>query len=606
MGLSLSEKPTTSTEVGSPERNESSLGPSSHSISRRQLLEMLALLSGFLLSSSSVSAQGGKEGNIEEIFKKLEELVWKHGLAGVNKANLDQDLGNVFKALAAQLERPSPSNIAGLPSIELGGMRLDPFYVEPAFKLWKVVNDSKGVLGKYFDPEIIKLALAIKITESGSTYPPNIGAENFGNAAPVVVSRKEQLEALEAIVEGIGGIEEVGKAFEKMEYPVPQNEEEIPCSSEMAIGPFQFLPTTWKSQVDALDVTLQPKERESLFEELKEAGIIERKVTSFSQLNPFDYREAFIVAVFHLQQLGIKPDGTNFFRWNNISFQQRLVTEYYNLVNQAFQGGGARVEMQQANPLISREIYQPFPEGNLPVVKWGEFVSPIPNPQIRETVPNSKNKVHGSRDYGESFIYYPETRSGVGDVVSWWGQDLTVPPEKLETIVVCPMEAKIVGVGQRENGCWVDLAFYLKGSNGEEVEVWVRIHHLSFESHEVLIERAMKDPYIHKGEELGKILSSAGHLHIGAVANFGDNRKEKIWKPIPATWLFGLKSSKLKTYSAENYRDGAVLSDEILEENKKKLLKLLGQSDTQESDTQEEESDSPRQLLVSLLSLLSK
>lgn len=222
------------------------------------------------------------------------------------------------------------------PGIVIDGTQLPPECVQAAYLLY--MNKVAGL-----DSSLAPFALGLGTTESGTLfeYIATGGNTNFSNVAPRVVSKQQQYQGLQTIAGWVGNNEqginrlciECGRILGRQITTLLL----IGCSNECAVGPKQFLPTTWVGEVIKREGMWSTEQISQFIGRLKDLGVISRdEVKTLRDFNPFVFSEAFVMAMLYMQSCGIKVDGTNFSGWNQSSGQARLAVARYKVMKVAF------------------------------------------------------------------------------------------------------------------------------------------------------------------------------------------------------------------------------------------------------------------------------
>lgn len=195
---------------------------------------------------------------------------------------------------------------------------------------------------KGLDGNLSPFVLATATTESGFRFN-NIGDKTFANVEPKVVDvdKETEWQALKTIASWVGnnekGVNNLSVEYGRVTGRLVKALGEIGCSDECAIGPKQFLPSTWVSEILKREKMWTSQEIYSFIRRLRVLEIIKREeVQELKDLNPIIFSEAFVMAMLYMQSCGIKVDGTNFTGWNNSGYQARAVVKRYEIIKTKF------------------------------------------------------------------------------------------------------------------------------------------------------------------------------------------------------------------------------------------------------------------------------
>lgn len=222
--------------------------------------------------------------------------------------------------------------------------RISSEFIEPAFLLYSRPVDG---LDSRLPPKI----LATATTETGFNFS-NLGDWTFATMNPENVSKEVEWLALKKIAGWVGNSRRVNNLCLECGKVVGRRINslgEISCSKEGAFGRIQFLPSTWVSVVLGTEETYERTEKDSLINNLKALGIIDKSIVSLRDFNPFIFNHSFIMSMLYMQRCGITADG-GINGWNSDNYQARVIAFRQKIIEENF-----KKTLERKNKLLGFE-----------------------------------------------------------------------------------------------------------------------------------------------------------------------------------------------------------------------------------------------------------
>lgn len=523
---------------------------------RRDFLEATGIITSVVLSGSGDSGSPQESSPQDTLEQELNwlRLYIELSVEGYTKAGIGKD----FQSLSEELRDLIPSSkeiLDSTPSVPRtveGIFNLPDNYsfrhniqIEGIFPLNSRVRTAYSLYKNKvpeLNSDLAPLVLATQTTESGlgkKLYVSTGGSTTLGNARGTVTKQGEQLAALEKIASWVGEKNLLEEASRVTGWTI-KNLKGVPSSSQRAIGPKQFLPTTWQQTVEQILKSWSDEQHTQFLNRLKKLEVIKEEVSSLRQFNPFNYSEAFVMGMLYMQLCKIDIRGTNFFRWNASGSQARMVVSRYQIIkaglDELFNRYGKR-EVVSAKEIVMPEPFGPIYQGPF---------------KVRE-ISGPAYGVHGLIDYSKD----PNTYQ-----LLWFGVDCQGIGEKT---IISPINGRVINRGSTVGGEFVDLQTHLRTNEGKLLACVVRFHHIIPEG-ELRVNSEVK-----MGQPIGQESPEKEHVHVGCIVQYPGETNRWLFAPIFVFMSPGGKATN--TYSVPQDKS-VVLSDSYIERGLEELVKV--------------------------------